>query len=169
MTVEYIEGDLLASDEGVIVHGCNVKGGFDTGFAGVVRKRHPLAMQAYMDHHKKGGLILGSVIWAFDGRLIGNALTQPTYGRTGQHVSYDAVRACMKAVRVASRYGVPGTPYANGFERVSMPLIGSQRGGGDWDVIERIVEEELKGLRTVVYVLPGAKPSAAALAARPRR
>nr|WP_250807972.1 macro domain-containing protein [Neorhizobium tomejilense] len=169
MAIEYVEGDLLASDEDVVIHGCNVRGGFDTGFAGVVRKRHPLAMEIYMDHHRKGGLILGSVIWAFDGRLIGNALTQPTYGRTGQHVSYDAVRSCMKSVAMAAVQGVPGTPYSAGFDRVSMPLIGSQRGGGDWDVIERIIDEELPKLKTVVYVLPGAKPSASVLSSRPRR
>ena len=170
MAVEYIEGDLIASDEGIVIHGCNTKGGFDTGFAGVVRKRHPAALDAYMAHHRNKGLILGSVIWAFDGRLIGNALTQPSYGRrTEQHVSYPAVRACMEAVADAARNGIPGTPYSGGFQRVSMPMIGSARGGGDWDIIERIVEETLGDLTTVVYVLPGAKPNASQLASRPRR
>lgn len=169
MAIEYVEGDLLSSDEKVIVHGCNIRGGFDTGFAGVVRKRHPAALQAYMKHHQEKALVLGSVLWAFDGKLIGNAMTQPTYGRSGQHVSYDALRSCMLAVADAARWGVPGTPFADGFDAVSMPMIGSARGGGDWDVIETIISETLGDLKTRVYVLPGAKPSAAVLSARPRR
>lgn len=108
MRIEYVEGDLIASQEEVVIHGCNIKGGFDTGFAGVLRKRHPGAREAYMTHHRNGGLILGSVVWAYDGRLIGNAMTQPTYGRGGQHVSYEAVAACMRAIDDAARHGVPG-------------------------------------------------------------
>ncbi|MDW9478789.1 hypothetical protein GOB57_08730 [Sinorhizobium meliloti] len=169
MPIEYVEGDLIASAEEVIIHGCNIKGGFDTGFAGVLRKRHPAALAAYMTHHRNGGLVLGSVVWAYDGRLIGNAMTQPTYGRTGQHVSYEALESCMKAIDDAARNGVPGTPFSQGFSRVSMPLIGSDRGGGDWNEIERIVECTLKSVKTVVYVLPGHRPSAAALTGRPRR
>lgn len=169
MSVEYVEGDLIASDEDIIIHGCNTAGGFDTGFAGVVRKRHPSALKAYMDHHRNKCLILGSVIWSYDGRLIGNALTQPTYGRTGQHVSYAAVESCMQAIEDAARHGIPGTPFNRGFQRVAMPLIGSVRGGGDWQEIERIIERTLKSVKTVVYVLPGHRPSAAELASRPRR
>jgi len=169
MAIEYVEGDLLASDEQVVIHGCNVRGAFDTGFAGVVRKRHPAALEAYMNHHRNGGLVLGSVVWAFDGRLVGNALTQPTYGRTGLHLSYDALASCMRAVDDAARNGIPGTPFSGGFSRVSMPLIGSDRGGGDWDRIERIIGENLVSAKTVVYVLPGHRPSAADLGSRPRR
>jgi O-acetyl-ADP-ribose deacetylase (regulator of RNase III) len=169
MTIEYVEGDLIASQEEVVIHGCNIKGGFDTGFAGVIKKRHPAARDAYMTHHRNGGLILGSVIWAYDGRLIGNAMTQPTYGRGGQHVSYEAVASCMQAIDDAARNGVPGTPFSHGFSRVSMPLIGSDRGGGDWSEIERIIEATLKSVKTIVYVLPGHRPSAALLSARPQR
>jgi O-acetyl-ADP-ribose deacetylase (regulator of RNase III) len=169
MAIEYVEGDLIASSEEVVIHGCNIKGGFDTGFAGVVKKRHPRACEAYMAHHRTGGLILGSVIWAYDGRLIGNALTQPTYGRGRQHISYEALKACLQSIEDAATYGVPGTPFSKGFSRVSMPLIGSDRGGGDWNEIERIIEETLKSVKTVVYVLPGHKPSASDLANRTRR
>jgi O-acetyl-ADP-ribose deacetylase (regulator of RNase III) len=169
MAIEYIEGDLIASNEEVVIHGCNTRGGFDRGFAGVVRKRHPAALKAYMENDKNGSLMLGSVIWAYDGRLIGNALTQPTYGRGGKHVSYEAVESCMRAIDDAARNGVPGTPFAGGFSRVSMPLIGSDRGGGDWDEIERIIASTLTSVKTVVYVLPGHRPSASVLSARPRR
>lgn len=166
MALRYIEGDLLASDEAVILHGCNARGAFASGFAGAVRKSLPSAYDAYMDAHRTGRLLLGSVVWAgCGGILVGNCVTQPTYGRDGRrHVDYDAVRACMRTVNLAAAEGVPGTPFEEGFRRVSMPLIGADLGGGDWDVISRIVAEELVDCEAAVYVLPGRKPSAADLA-----
>jgi len=172
MALRYIEGNLLAGEDRLILHGCNARGAFGSGFAGVLKKRHPAAHDAYMDAHRQGRLILGSVIWAeSEGMAIGNCITQPTYGRDGKrHVSYEALRSCMRQVRVAADLGVPGTDFEEGFSRVAMPLIGADLGGGDWNVISRIVEEELSGLEAVVYVLPGRRPSAAELeSSSPRR
>lgn len=165
MGLEYIEGDLLAAPEAVILHGCNALGAFGSGFAGIVRKKHPEAYEAYMDSHRNGGLVLGAVIWAAcEGAVIGNCITQPTYGRDGRrHISYEALRACMRQVNLAASCGLPGTQFESGFGRVAMPLIGADLGGGDWNVISRIVAEELKDVSVAVYVLPGRKPSASQL------
>lgn len=168
MNLHYTEGDLIASAETVIVHGCNALGAFASGFAGVVRKNHPSAYEAYAAAHRKGGLVLGSVIWAQSGpTIIGNCITQATYGRDGKrHVSYEAIRSCMRAVNAAAIDGIPGTAAADGFERVAMPLIGADLGGGDWSVISRIIAEELTNVAATVYVLPGRRPSAAELESR---
>lgn len=172
MALRYIEGNLLAGEDRLILHGCNALGAFGSGFAGVLKKEHPAAYDAYMDAHREGRLILGSVIWAESaGTAIGNCITQPTYGRDGKrHVSYEALRSCMRQVRFAADMGIPGTDFEEGFSRVAMPLIGADLGGGDWSVISRIVDEELAGLEAVVYVLPGRRPSAAELeSSTPRR
>ena len=167
MLIRYIEGDLLVSNETVIVHGCNAKGAFASGFAAAVRKGHPAAFEAYMASHRAGGLVLGSVVWARSGTcVIGNCITQPTFGRDGRrHVSYDALRACMRMVNAAASDGIPGSQVSDGFDRVAMPLIGADLGGGDWSVISRILEEELCDVSASVYVLPGRRPSAAELGA----
>lgn len=171
MAIRYVEGNLITAPERIIVHGCNALGAFASGFADVVRKAHPAAYRAYMSAHEGGRLLLGSVIWAESGgTVVGNCITQPTYGRDGRrHVSYDAVRSCMRQVQIAAETGIPGTAFEDGFSRVAMPLIGANLGGGDWSVISSAIAEELDGLDAVVYVLPGRRPSAAELESSPPR
>lgn len=172
MALGYVEGNLVISSERVILHGCNARGAFGSGFAGVVRKVHPAAYDAYMAAHAGGRLMLGSVVWADSaGTAVGNCITQPTYGRDGRrHISYEALRSCMRQVRIAADEGIPGTDFEEGFSRVAMPLIGADLGGGEWSVISRIIADELQGLEAVVYVLPGRRPSAAELeSSAPRR
>jgi O-acetyl-ADP-ribose deacetylase (regulator of RNase III) len=151
----YSEGDIFAADSDVIIHGCNAKGKFGKGFAYVLRQAHPEAHKAYEDAHRRTGLIPGSVIWAQAGRrLIGNCITQPTYANDGkQHISYEALRACLATVNAAAVAGVPGTAAASGFRKVWLPMIGADLGGGDWNVIARIIDEELTEVEAVVHYL----------------
>jgi len=160
MAVRYIEGDLFAGQETVVIHGCNAKGAFGSGFAGKVKSRYPDAAKAYYGSHRENGLVLGSVIWAGCGdRIIGNCITQPTYGRDRKrHISYDALRTCMRTVNLAASEGIPGTTAENGFGAVAMPMIGADLGGGDWKIISRIIEEELRDVEPIVYFLPGRSP-----------
>lgn len=163
MKIEYIEGDLLSSPETLILHGCNAKGAFASGFAGAIRKQHPFAYQAYMNAFNNGGLFLGSIVWASSkqGNLdIANAITQPTYGRDGRrHVDYDAIRNVMETINLASEAGIPRGHAEFGYDRVAMPMIGAALGGGDWSVISSIVEACLTRVKPVVYVLPGNSPT----------
>lgn len=160
MPITYVEGNLLESDEDVILHGCNARGAFGAGFAGGLKKVHPAAQRAYSEAHSRGGLILGSVIWAQSGDvLVGNCITQPTFGRDGRlHLSYPALRSCMAAVARAAENGVPGSRFPEGFGRVAMPAIGTGLAGGDWRRVGEIVADELGGLEIAVYTLPGQAP-----------
>lgn len=162
MPIKYIEGDLLSSKEDVIIHGCNNQGKFGSGFAKVVRKKHPKAAKDYDRQFNDGGLILGSVIWSFDERLIGHAIVQPTYGKigTGRHLSYTALESAFTAVRDCAINGIPVPNFSRGFKSISMPLIGSSLGGGDWAEIEKIIQKTLGDFDVCVYALPGNKPSA---------
>jgi O-acetyl-ADP-ribose deacetylase (regulator of RNase III) len=153
--IEYIKGDLLASPEPLIVHGCNAKGAYASGFAGAVRAKHAFAYDAYMNTNKEIGLKLGTINWAEDDNLIiGNAITQANYGRDGKlYVSYEAVRAVMRIVNAAGSEGIPYGRFRHGYDRVAMPKIGAGLAGGDWDTIAGIIEEELTSVLPVVYVL----------------
>ncbi len=155
MKIEYIKGDLLASKEPLIIHGCNAKGAFGSGFAGAIKAKHPFAYQGYMRVHKEMGLTLGTINWAqTDDLSIGNAITQADYGRDGKlYVSYEAIRAVMRSLNAAATEGIPYGRFRHGFDRVAMPKIGAALGGGDWSVISRIIEEELKDAAPIVYVL----------------
>ena len=73
-----------------------------------------------------------------------NAYTQYNFGKVKrQYVDYDAVRSCFKEIK---------TTFSG--HRIGFPLIGAGLGGGDWDVISRIIDEELEGEDFTLVVLP---------------
>lgn len=159
MSIKYIKGDLFQAKQKVIIHGCNAAGGFGSGFAGVVKKLFPEAADAYYQAYNEKRALLGSVVWVeCRGILFGHCITQATYGNDGkQHVSYEAITACMKGVNRAAEIGVPETSYSEGFDTLSMPMIGSALGGGDWEKIAKIISSELKSVQPSVFVLPNSK------------
>lgn len=71
---EYAE----ASKRAVIIHGCNCRGAFGAGVAGLIRNRYPRVYDAYSDEHVKGKLVPGYVSWAkaTNTILVANACTQ---------------------------------------------------------------------------------------------
>jgi len=153
--MQYVEGDLISANEPVIAHGCNALGAFGSGFAAAVRARLPEAYRSYQFAHRNGVLRLGTVVWGMHhGRIVAHCITQPTYGRSGLHLSYDALRSCMRELNAAGRDGCKEADIP-GFDRIAMPLIGADRGGGDWSVISAIIAEELRDVKPVVYFLPG--------------
>ena len=159
MPIKYIKSDLFEAKPKVIIHGCNAAGGFGSGFAGVVKRLYPEAADAYYAAYREKRAFLGSVVWVeTKGTLIGHCITQATYGNDGkQHISYDAIKSCMKAVNLAAVEGVPETSFEHGFDQLSMPMIGSALGGGDWRIIAKIIAEELDSVTPIVYVLPSSK------------
>jgi O-acetyl-ADP-ribose deacetylase (regulator of RNase III) len=156
MPLRYVHGDLLEAPERVVAHGCNAKGVFALGVAGLVRRRWPEAFASYAEAHAEGRLVLGSVVWARSavGKVVANCITQPTYGRTGLHVDYEAVRRCMEAIRHECRPG----GMAEGERSIAMPLIGAGLGGGDWRTIMGCIEAGLGSLEAVVYLVDGRIP-----------
>jgi O-acetyl-ADP-ribose deacetylase (regulator of RNase III) len=146
MKIQYKFGDMFASDEKVIIHGCNARGVFGAGVAATMRRLHPAIYDAYMAHTPYG-LVLGRVIWAeSNGLLIGNAITQDGYGRNKEivYADYAAIRVALRSVNetVAGR-----------FETVGMPMVGAGLANGDWTIIAKIIEEEAKDFIPVVYII----------------
>jgi O-acetyl-ADP-ribose deacetylase (regulator of RNase III) len=68
------------------------------------------------------------------GVIIVNAYTQYKYGRDKMHTDYDAVRSVFKLIK----------KYFSGL-RIGYPLIGCGLGGGNWDIVSEIINEELNG------------------------
>jgi O-acetyl-ADP-ribose deacetylase (regulator of RNase III) len=142
--IEYRKGDLLETDITYILHGCNAMGVMGSGVAAAIRRKYPKAYIDYMDIYNSHGLTLGSVSMSDqpDGKVILNAITQPTVGRTGVHVSYWAVANVFQRLNVLIRD-----------KQVALPMIGAGLGGGDWNVIEAIIENTAKTYQPVVYQL----------------
>ena len=134
--MKYIDGDLIQlAKEGkfdVIGHGCNCFCNMGAGIAKSIKESFPEAYKAdrqtpYADVTKLGKMSFGK-----QGDLvILNLYTQFDTGK-GLKAHYDAIRECMKAVK--KRYSG---------KRIGLPLIGAGLAGGDWNIISKIIEDEL--------------------------
>jgi O-acetyl-ADP-ribose deacetylase (regulator of RNase III) len=146
--IVYKQGDILASGELAIAHGCNCRGGFGSGFAKSVATQYPQVKQGYLHRHNTRGWKLGEVqlinVGDGSGRILANCATQDRYGRPdqGPYVSYPAIREVVREL-VKS--------FPQGF---AMVKIGAGLAGGNWDIIEQIIEEESGSVEVRVYVVP---------------
>lgn len=166
MKIIYKVGDVTKAEEYIIAHGCNAQGKMNSGVAKVIRAEFPGVFDAYVSylelHNNPMGYgrdPVGTVclyVHHYSGKLfsspkekmIANMITQRNYGRSGEiYVDYDAVRSCMRYLNKRARmYTKP--PHA-----VAMPMIGAGLGGGDWNIISSIIEEESIDFQPVVYTL----------------
>ena len=143
--ITYIKGNLFERGEQVIIHGCNAKGKFRSGVAGVIRAMYPKCYDAYYTHYLAHGLKVGELIPYHDpsGLVIYNAITQPSFGYEGnQYVDYQAIETAMLKCDAIVNSG-----------RIAMPKIGAGLGGGDWDIISEIIENSIVRNNPVVYLL----------------
>lgn len=156
MKIKYVEGSLIDASEKYILHGCNAQGVMGAGVAKLIRAKWPSAYLAYKASKQHNGMRLGVITFAScsDGTVVFNGITQESYGWDSavQYVDYWAVREVMQGMNFLAqslddyvdRVGVPS---------IAMPMIGAGLGGGDWDVISAIVEEEATNFQPVVYFL----------------
>ena len=135
-------GDLLEA-KGIIVHGCNAQGVMGSGVAKQIKERWPECFREYQRHLKSFlniGDSLGTVaFWtAYDEPhrpVVANGITQKTYGRKGLHVDYKALRDVFKQIKEVA--------FVLNECRINFPLIGCGLGGGDWEIVSKIIDEEL--------------------------
>ena len=146
MKIRYVNGDLFTTEIEHILHGCNAQGVMGSGVAKIIKEQYFDAYKFYAEQYDKHGLKLGDVQFLpANNKIIINAITQEFYGRDGKrYVSYDAVAAAMKTTNRVLKL--------SGYTQLAMPKIGAGYGGGDWDVIARIIEQELIDIEPVVYV-----------------
>jgi O-acetyl-ADP-ribose deacetylase (regulator of RNase III) len=172
MKIRYVTGDLLDGDEVLIVHGCNAHGKFESGLAGVIRRRLPFAYAAYRDAFDDTAreFTLGNVIWGFDignqirPRIVGNMITQDDYGRVpGRvYVDYDAVNIALRNLNHFVGQTQDGAIEINEIGpigSVGFPLVGTGLGGGSWKTISQIIERQSVCFEPVVYTLDGFIPN----------
>ena len=126
---------MLATTEGIIVHGCNAQGVMGSGIALKIRQKYPQAFYDYQDGIRLGKG-LGDVIFStINPKLvIANAITQQNYGRdsTVKYCSYEAIQNCFILVTK--------TAEQLGFTEIHYPLIGAGLANGDWSIISSIID-----------------------------
>lgn len=156
MSINYVNGDAtkpLGEETKIIVHVCNDIGGWGRGFVMALSKRWTEPEQRYREWHRGeidkpfalGEVQLvqvGNSLWVAN--LIGQRDIQTVKGVPP--IRYEAIRSGLQKIAVeAQRLGAS----------VHMPRIGCGLAGGTWEIVGKIVEEELdnKGIPVTVYNL----------------
>lgn len=167
MMINYIEGDVVKlAKEGafdVVVHGCNCLSTMGAGVAPQMAKAFgcdKFEMEAWGPAFEKLGnidyqtLVLGeNAIWSLQDfknnrnepeLIVVNAYTQYMYGKN--HIDgvlapfdYEAFTICMRKMNHVFKG-----------KHIGMPKIGSHLAGGDWSLIEPIIERELANCKVTV-------------------
>jgi O-acetyl-ADP-ribose deacetylase (regulator of RNase III) len=157
--VTYVDGDAtrpVGIGRKLIIHCCNDKGGWGAGFVLALSKLDLNPENMYRLWHQ--GVIAGATGAFKLGEVQFAAFHQPTLtvaNMIGQHgtgvdedgnppIRYSAIRRNLKKVRRYCRKHNMS---------VHAPRFGSDLAGGDWNVIEKIIEDELttRGISVTVY------------------
>jgi len=169
--VFYVDGDAtrpIGVGRKLIIHCCNDQGGWGRGFVLALSKLDLNPESLYLAWSKINRYWkLSPVQYATGKAKLGEvaftAFHQPTLfvaNMIGQHkaviedtgldedgnvpIRYDAIRKCLKKVRRYCRKHNMS---------IHAPRFGSDLAGGDWNVIEKIIEDELttRGISVTVY------------------
>lgn len=139
MAIKLVQGDLLSA-KGIIIHGCNAQGVMGSGVALAIRQKWPIAYEKYRVAHATYGLGLGDIqlVNVSDEVVVVNAITQEYFGKSGyRYVNYDAIASCFTGLNKLLK------EKKLKHNVVNFPRIGAGLGGGDWEIIEKIIDRTL--------------------------
>lgn len=159
----YLKGDVTQPilDRCVIAHVCNDIGVMGSGVAKAISDKWPDVRKGYLDWfnlNQKSNLEydqkfqLGNIqicVVDFEGenplKVVVNMIAQHSIITRGEKkpIRYDALRLCL--------YQVYTFCSQNNFT-LHMPMIGSGLAGGDWNIIEQIIKNEME-VDTYIYQL----------------
>ena len=145
--VQYVSGDLIELAKGgefdVILHGCNCHCTWGAGIAKYMRYAFPEAYRAdantrrgdenklgkYSSHHYPNGL------------TVVNCYTQYGWNAIKKSVDYTAVEKVFERVAINFKG-----------KKIGLPKIGAGLGGGDWNIIEGLLNKHLPNAVVVEYI-----------------
>jgi O-acetyl-ADP-ribose deacetylase (regulator of RNase III) len=150
-----IDGDLIKlAKEGyfnLIIQGCNCWNRMGSGLAKQVAEEIPDAVRADNltipgDINKLGNYTVG-IIYDYNNKPISrifNCYSQYNYNASSKPLDYEALTLCLRKIN----HNYPK-------ESIGVPLVGSGLAGGDWNIIKKIIEKELKDMDvTIVHYKP---------------
>ena len=146
--ITYVNGDIFRSNADVIVHGCNC---FCTMGAGIARQVARYYPQAYTADKKTpcGSKAKLGTYSSWTGQhyfkpertvTIVNAYTQWKYGGKTRNFSYSALKDVLPKIK---------NDFAG--KTIALPKIGAGLGGGDWKIIEQIINMVFNDKDVLVY------------------
>ena len=172
---KYIKGNLLDHD-GPIAHGVNCQGKMNSGVAKAIREKYPQHYEDYisqLQYFKEGrdkddyygfGMsepdVLGKLVYTFDVSrsdqdFIAGIFSQENYGYDGKrYVNYAAIATGFTTLNYFDlHYTTEPQEHIWDSRKLGIPKIGAVRGGGDWSIIEQIINDATPNLEIWVYEL----------------
>jgi len=149
MKIIEIDTNLRYATQKYVAHGVNCQGVMGAGVGLLLKTSHPTMYVEYKNlcENKKDNKeeLLGTIqaVESKD-KVIINAFTQLDFGVSRQQVDYEALRKCFKNINTYAK--------ENSVTEIIMPKIGSGLGGGDWDIIKNIIEEESTDFQPIVSI-----------------
>lgn len=149
--IKIIDGNLFDTKAHIICHQCNCQGVMGSGVAAEVKRRYPYVFNSYRKDYEDGKLKLGYVNFATaqQDQVIANMCGQSVYGYDGkQYTNYESLQECLnKVLTFAIReYDVQPT--------IAFPyLMSCYRGGGDWNVVYKMIEDTFKDFDVEIWRL----------------
>lgn len=149
------DGDLFSATEGIICHQVNCKGVMGRGVAKTFKQVFPENYELYKEacnNAINSTDLLGKLIFLGedDNKYSCSMFAQDDYhNRSVCNTNYEAFRSCCKAIAhtadaISSSHKVT----------INMPYkIGCGLGGGDWDVVLRILWEEFGDYNVILWRL----------------
>ena len=138
--IKHIKCDIFESGADVILHQVNCQGVMGSGIAKQVREKFPKVYNSYktvcdgMGERRAQLLGTAQCVMVDSGQFIVNLFSQENYGYDGKcYTDYNALKKCLQNVKNYPMFHkqVIAIPY----------LMGCARGGGDWNVVYKMIEE----------------------------
>lgn len=148
----YKKGDLIKAfkdgEVDVIAHQCNAFHTMGAGVAKAIAKAFPAALSADLASEYGGKEKLGWFTYTLtDYGYIYNLYGQYGYGREGQHTNYNHLENAL----LGMKHDLLFRKYKG---KIGLPKIGCGLAGGDWTVVENIIENVFSdSYDVVVYEL----------------
>lgn len=152
MEIQYVTGDATCpvdSGNKIIAHICNDIGAWGAGFVLALSKRWPQPEEEYLKEKWLNGLSLGTVglvqverdIW------VANMVAQRDIRsyRGVPPIRYGALKKCLATVALHAKELQAS---------VHLPRIGCGLAGGEWEIIESLIQETFADVPIFVYDLP---------------
>lgn len=135
--IKHIKCDIFESGADVILHQVNCQGVMGSGVAKQVREKYPWVYSHYkrlcgLRRNKEDLLGFAQSIYINERQEIVNLFAQLNFGCDGQcYTDYDSLKKALESVRDFHKEETIAIPY----------LMGCHRGGGDWNVVYKMIEE----------------------------
>lgn len=149
--IKTAEGNILDAKEDIICHQVNCKGVMGAGLAKQIKSKYPNMYKEYKHLcTEQGDKLLSSVqlITTNDGKTIANLFAQVGYGRKVKQTDYDALRSCLQSLKST----VTNPHEAKNRTSIAIPYgIGCGLAGGDWTIVEAMIEDVLGNYEVTIY------------------